>query len=73
MERRIAADVARTQVRQVMDVAATRNERFIVDRHDKPAVIIMSARDFIRAMALPPDWLQNAWPVPSGAGLIHCA
>jgi hypothetical protein len=25
------------------------------------AVVIMSVQDFIRTVAPPPDWLQNAW------------
>ena len=61
MDRRIDAHIARTQFGQVMDLATTKNERFIVDRRGEPAVVIMSVQDFIRTVAPPPDWLQKAW------------
>ena len=61
MDRRIDAHIARTQFGQIMDLATTKNERFIVDRRGEPAVVIMSVQDFIRTVAPPPDWLQKAW------------
>ncbi|MGA7262227.1 MAG: type II toxin-antitoxin system Phd/YefM family antitoxin [Stellaceae bacterium] len=61
MDRRIDAHIARTQFGQIMDLATKNNERFIVDRHGEPAVVIMSVQDFIRTAAPPPDWLQKAW------------
>ena len=61
MDRRIDAHIARTQFGQIMDLATKNNERFIVDRRGEPAVVIMSVQDFIRTVAPPPDWLENAW------------
>jgi prevent-host-death family protein len=61
MDRRIDAHIARTQFGQIMDLATKNNERFIVDRRGEPAVVIMSVKDFIRAVAPPPDWLEKAW------------
>ena len=61
MDRRIDAHVARTQFGQIMDRAEEKNERFVVERWGQPAVVIMSVRDFIRAAAPPPDWLEKAW------------
>jgi PHD/YefM family antitoxin component YafN of YafNO toxin-antitoxin module len=48
MDRRIDAHIARTQLGQIMDLAAKNNERFIVDRRGEPAIVIMSVQDFIR-------------------------
>ena len=61
MERRIDAHIARTQFGQIMDLAVTKNERFIVDRRGERAIVIMSVQDFVRTAAPPPDWLQRAW------------
>ena len=61
MDRRIDAHIARTQFGQIMDLAVTKNERFIVDRRGEPAIVIMSVQDFVRTAAPPPDWLQRAW------------
>jgi prevent-host-death family protein len=61
MDRRIDAHIARTQFGQIMDLATKNNERFIVDRRGKPAVVIMSVQDFIQIAAPSPDWLQKAW------------
>src|SRR5438552_14151006 len=69
MERRIDAHIARTQFGQIMDLAVTKNERFIVDRRGEPAVVIMSVQDFIRTAAPPPDWLQKAWDGAKKRGL----
>lgn len=69
MNRRIDAQVARTQFGQIMDLATKNNERFIVDRRGEPAVVIMSVQDFIRTAAPPPDWLKNAWSGAKRRGL----
>ena len=69
MERRIDAHIARTQFGQIMDLAVTKNERFIVDRRGEPAVVIMSVQDFIRTAAPPPDWLTKAWAGAKRRGL----
>jgi hypothetical protein len=54
---------------QIMDLATTNNERFIVDRRGEPAVVIMSVQDFIRTAAPSPDWLQKAWTGAKQRGL----
>ena len=41
MDRRIDAHVARTQLGQIMDRAVEKNERFVVERRDEPAVVII--------------------------------
>ncbi len=69
MDRRIDAHIARTQFGQIMDLATRNNERFIVDRRGEPAVVIMSVQDFVRTVAPPPDWLQNAWAGARRRGL----
>jgi prevent-host-death family protein len=69
MDHRIDAHLARTQLGQIMDLATKNNERFIVDRHGEPAVVIMSVQDFIRTAAPPPDWLQKAWTGAKRRGL----
>ena len=69
MDRRIDAHVARTQFGQIIDLATKNNERFIVDRRGKPAVVIMSVQDFIRTAAPPPDWLEKAWSGAKRRGL----
>jgi hypothetical protein len=69
MDRRIDAHLARTQLGQIMDLAIKNNERFVVDRRGEPAVVIMSVQDFIRTVAPPPDWLQNAWSGAKRRGL----
>ena len=69
MDRRIDAHIARTQFGQIMDLATRNNERFIVDRRGEPSVVIMSVQDFIRTVAPPPDWLQNAWTSAKRSGL----
>jgi hypothetical protein len=61
MDRRIDAHLARTQFGQIMDLAISNNERFVVDRRGEPAVVIMSVKDFIRTAAPAPDWLSKAW------------
>ena len=69
MDRRIDADVARTQFGQIMDLATHNNERFVVDRRGEPVVVIMSVQDFIRTAAPPPDWLKGAWAGAKRRGL----
>ena len=69
MERRIDAHIARTQFGQIMDLAVTKNERFIVDRRGERAIVIMSVQDFVRTAAPPPDWLQRAWSGAKRRGL----
>jgi prevent-host-death family protein len=69
MNRRIDAQVARTQFGQIMDRAVENNERFIVERRGEPAVVIMSIQDFIRTAAPAPNWLEKAWRGAKRRGL----
>jgi prevent-host-death family protein len=69
VDRRIDAQVARTQFGQIMDRAVEKNERFVVERRGQPAVVIMSVRDFIRTTAPQPDWLEKAWQGAKRRGL----
>ena len=55
----ISALTARTQFGQTMSRAATRNERFVVDRRGEPAVVIMSVNDYVDTFAPEPDWLAE--------------
>ena len=69
MIRKVTALIARTQFGQIMNRAIQRNERFLVDRNGEPAVIIMSANDFVKTMAPPPKWLERAWAGAKRKGL----
>jgi hypothetical protein len=60
MYRRIDSHMARTQMGKIIDLAEKNDDRFVVERYGKPAVVIMSLQDFIRIAAPPPDWLQTA-------------
>ena len=59
MERRIDAQIARTQFGQIMDLATRHNDRFVVDRRGEPAVVIMSVQEFISTAAGPAA--EKAW------------
>jgi PHD/YefM family antitoxin component YafN of YafNO toxin-antitoxin module len=50
----VSALTARTQLGQILKRASEKDERFVVDRRDKPSVIIMSVRDYIRTIAAAP-------------------
>ena len=54
----ISALTARTQLAQVLQRTAQKNERFVVQRRGQPSVIIMSIKDYIRTMAPPPAELR---------------
>jgi prevent-host-death family protein len=69
MDRRVDANVARTQFGQIMNRAVENNERFIVDRRGEPAVVIISVEDFIKTVAPPPKWLEKAWASAKQRGL----
>jgi prevent-host-death family protein len=59
MTKVVSALTARTQFGQIMERATKNNERFVVDKRGEPTVIIMSLRDYIRAIAPPPEWLSE--------------
>ncbi len=61
MQSRIDEQTAESQFKQVMDQAANNRQRFIIDRQDGSAVVIMSVQDYIRLAIPAPDWLQKAW------------
>ena len=69
MESRIDEQTAETQFKQVMDQAANNRQRFIIDRQDGSAVVIMSVQDYIRLAIPAPDWLQKAWKESKENGL----
>lgn len=51
MPKVVSALEARTQFGQIMERAADRDERFIVDRRGEPTIVIMSVRDYINTVA----------------------
>lgn len=55
----VSALTARTQFGQLMRRAATKKERFLVDRRGQPSVIIMGVDDYVEAFAPEPDWLTK--------------
>ena len=73
MDRRVDAHVARTQFKEITDRAIENHERFIVDRRGEPAVVIMSIREFINAVAPAPKWLQESWARAERRGLDKLA
>ena len=50
---------ARTRLGQIMRRAASKNERFLVDRNGEPAEIIMSGNDHTDTFAPEPVWLAG--------------
>lgn len=69
MNRRVDAQVARTQFGQLMDRAIRDKERFIVDRRGEPAVVILSVQDYLESIQSAPEWLQQAWKGAKKRGL----
>jgi hypothetical protein len=61
MSKIISALTARTQFGQIMERAAQRNDRFIVEHRGQPKVIILGVRDFIEIVAPAPDELKVIW------------
>lgn len=59
MTRNITADEARTEFAEIMDRAIEHNDRFLVERDDESAVLILSVADYVRTLAPPPDWLKE--------------
>src|SRR5213593_1874864 len=57
----ISALTARTQLGQILKRASENNERFVIGRRGEPKAVIMGLRDYIEAIAPPPDWLKAAW------------
>jgi prevent-host-death family protein len=55
----VSALTARTQLGQILKRATKNNERFVVDRRGQPSVVIMSIRDYVDAIAPPPQWLRD--------------
>ena len=69
MTTKIDADSARERFADLMHRALTTEERFIVERDGEPALLIMSAADFARTIAPPPEWLRQFWIEAERAGL----
>ena len=59
MTSKITTAMAQTQFDQIMDRAVEHNDRFLVERDDESAVLILSVVDFVRTLAPPPDWLKD--------------
>jgi prevent-host-death family protein len=55
----VSALTARTQLGQILKRATRNNERFVVDRRGQPSVVIMSIKDYVDAIAPPPQWLKD--------------
>jgi prevent-host-death family protein len=55
----VSALTARTQLGQILKRATKNNERFVVDRRGQPSVVIMSIKDYVDAIAPPPQWLKD--------------
>jgi prevent-host-death family protein len=55
----VSALTARTQLGQILKRATKNNERFAVDRRGQPSVVIMSIKDYVDAIAPPPQWLKD--------------
>lgn len=55
----VSALTARTQLGQILKRATKNNERFVVDRRGQPSVVIMSIKDYVDAIAPPPQWLED--------------
>lgn len=53
----VSALAARTQFGQIMQRAAQRHERFVVNRRGAPQVVIMGVKDFLRTIASEPEVL----------------
>ena len=69
MERHIDEHTAETQLKQIMNLAASKQLRFVVDRQGEPSVVIMSVQEYIRLAMPAPDWLQAAWKESKENGL----
>lgn len=59
MTSKITTAMAQSQFDQIMDRAVEHNDRFLVERDDESAVLILSVVDFVRTLAPPPDWLKD--------------
>jgi prevent-host-death family protein len=73
MTRKISALTARTQLGQIMNRAVENNDRFLVERNGKPAVLILSVTDYVRTLAPFPDWLEKSWDSAKRHGLDKLA
>ncbi len=65
----VSAVTARAQLGQIMRRATKRNERFVVDRRGKPAVVIRSIDDYIDTFAPSPAWLKTIHAETKAKGL----
>ncbi len=69
MESRIDEHTAETQFKQIMDLAANNHQRFVVERGEDPAIVIMSVEEYLRSAVPAPEWLKAAWRESKENGL----
>jgi len=69
MTRKVTAVVARTQLGQIMNRAVEHQERFLVERHGEPSILILSVDDFVKTVGTTPDWLKKSWESAKRHGL----
>lgn len=64
----VSALTARTQLSQIMRRATKRGERFIVDRHGEPQIVIMGIEDFLENIAPEAEVLADIRAASKKAG-----
>ena len=69
MTKVISALTARTQLGQIMRRAKKNNERFLVERHGEPQVLIMSLKDYVDTIAPAPLVLKKIQAQAKSKGL----
>ncbi len=70
MTSKITTAMAQTQFDEIMDRALEHNDRFVVERDEDSAVLILSLADYYRITGPPtPDWLQDSWDDAKRKGL----
>ena len=69
LDHRLDVQTVGLQLQRIINDVADKDERFVVDRLGKPAVVIMSVKDFIRTLAPAPNWLEDIWQDSRERGL----
>jgi prevent-host-death family protein len=65
----LSLEAASREFDEIVNRAVEYNERFLVERNGEPAVLILSVADYVRTIALPPDWLKEAHEEAKRTGL----
>jgi prevent-host-death family protein len=65
----LSLEAASREFDEIVNRAVEHNERFLVERNGKPAVLILSVADYVRTIAPPPDWLKEAHEEAKRTGL----